>query len=161
MNVSRASRSRKSRLELEIEKHRSEGNFNKALELACAFKGERGGLNACLYNLVFCESRLVLYEKDYTYAIDFKDVEAAVEAALRNADDQYRYEATILKAKIAFIQEQYAKVVTLLTTNGIDLRKVRMDSYSSRFACLLSEGFAMLGKLKRFNDFASILKVPS
>lgn len=144
--MSRAPKSRKSRLELEIERHRSEGNFNKALELACAFKWERSGSNACLYNLVFCESRLVLYEKGCTYAIDFKDIEAAVEAALRNADDQYRYEATILKAKIAFIQEQYTKVVALLTTSGIDLRKVRIDSYSSRFACLLSEGLAMLGR---------------
>nr|CDS15355.1 tetratricopeptide repeat protein 7B [Echinococcus granulosus] len=145
MYVSRASRSRKSRLELEIEKHRAEGNFNKALELVCAFKGERSGLNVCLYNLVFCESRLILSEKECTYAIDFKAVEAAVEAALRNADDQYRYEATILKAKIAFIQDHYAKVVELLTTGGIDLKKVRIDSYASRFACLLSEGFAMLG----------------
>ncbi|VDM33495.1 unnamed protein product [Hydatigera taeniaeformis] len=148
MYASRTSRSRKSRLELEIEKHRAEGNFNKALELVCAFKSERSGLNACLYNLVFCESRLILSEKDCTYAIDFKDVEAAVEVALRNADDQYRYEATILKAKISFIQDQYPKVVELLTTGGIDLRRVRIDSYASRFACLLSEGFAMLGIAK-------------
>lgn len=150
--MSRASRARKSRLELEIERHRAEGNFNKALELVCAFKGERSGLNACLYNLVFCESRLILSEKDCTYAIDFKDVEAAVEAALRNADDQYRYEATILKAKISFIQDQYAKVIELLTTGGIDLKKVRIESYASRFACLLSEGFAMLGEF----DFSNV-----
>ncbi|VDL60525.1 unnamed protein product [Hymenolepis diminuta] len=145
MYVARSNRSRKTRLELEIEKHRAEGNFNKALEFACPFRSERSGLNACLYNLVYCESRLVLSEKEYTYAIDFKDIEAAVETALRNADDQYRYEASILKAKIFFIQEQYEKVVDLLTTGGIDLKKVRIESYSSRFACLLSEGFAMLG----------------
>lgn len=145
MYVARSNRSRKTRLELEIEKHRAEGNFNKALELACAFKSERSGLNACLYNLVYCESRLVLSEKECSHAIDFKDIEAAVETALRNADDQYRHEATILKAKILFIQEHYPKVVEILTTGGIDLKKVRIESYSSRFACLLSEGFAMLG----------------
>uniref|UniRef100_A0A5K3FTQ9 TTC7_N domain-containing protein n=2 Tax=Mesocestoides corti TaxID=53468 RepID=A0A5K3FTQ9_MESCO len=145
MYAARTARSRKTRTELEIEKHRAEGNLNKALELACAFKNERSGLNACLYNLVFCENRLKLSEKTFTYAIDFKEVETAVEVALRNADDQYRYEATILKAKIAFIQEQYAKVVELLTTGGIDLSKVRVETYASRFACLLSEGFAMLG----------------
>nr|CDS30256.1 tetratricopeptide repeat protein 7B [Hymenolepis microstoma] len=148
MYGARSNRFRKTRLELEIEKHRAEGNFNKALELACAFKSERSGLNACLYNLVYCESRLVLSEKECTYAIDFKDIEAALETALRNADDQYRYEASILKAKILFIQEQYGKVVDLLTSGGIDLRKVRIESYSSRFACLLSEGFAMLGIAK-------------
>lgn len=147
MYVSRANRPRRTRLELEIEKHRAEGNFNKALELATAFKSERSGLNACLYGLVFCESRLNLSERECTFAIDFKDIEAAVETALRNADDQYRYEATILKAKIFFIREQYGKVVELLTTGGIDLKRVGIDSYSSRFACLLSEGFAMLGVL--------------
>ncbi|KAM7539799.1 hypothetical protein Aperf_G00000020838 [Anoplocephala perfoliata] len=148
MYAPRANRLRRTRLELEIEKHRAEGNFNKALELACAFKSERSGLNACLYSLVFCESRLILSEKECTFAIDFKDVEAAIETALRNADDQYRYEATILKAKFYFIQEQYGKVVELLTAGGIDLKKVGIDSYSSRFACLLSEGFAMLGIAK-------------
>ncbi len=146
MCATRTTRSRKTRVELEIEKHRSEGNLNKALELACAFKGEKSGLTACLYNLVFCESRLDLSEKDFNHAIDHQEVEAAVEAALRNADDQYRYEATILKAKIAYIQEQYAKVIELLTSGGIDMKKVRIESYASRFAHLLSEGFAMLGK---------------
>lgn len=145
MSTVKNTRSRKTRLELEIEKHRAEGNLNKALELACAFKAERSGLNACLYNLVFCESRLDLFEKNFNHAIDHQEVEAAIEIALRTADDQYRYEATVLKAKIAFIQDQNARVVELLTTGGIDLMSVRVETYASRFAHLVSEGLAMLG----------------
>lgn len=146
MYGARGNRSRKSRLEIDIERHRAEGNFKKAHELACAYKSERSGLNACLYNLVFCETRLALSEKNHTNAIDFKELEGAIETALRNADDQYRFEANVLKAKIAFIEERYSKVVDILTGSGIDLKKVKIDSYSSRFACLISEGFAMLGK---------------
>lgn len=71
------------------------------------------------------------------------DAEAAADKALLNADDQYRYEALILKAKVAFIQEHYAKVVEILKT--ANLKNARIESYTSRFTRLLCEGFAMLG----------------
>uniref|UniRef100_A0A0X3NYY4 Tetratricopeptide repeat protein 7 N-terminal domain-containing protein n=1 Tax=Schistocephalus solidus TaxID=70667 RepID=A0A0X3NYY4_SCHSO len=147
MCAAKATRARKTRLELEIERNRAEGNLTKALEQAYPLKGERGGPSASLFHLVFCENKLEPAEKDCSSAIDFAGAESAAEDALRTAsDDQYRLEALILKAKIAFIRENYATVVELL--DGVDLKNAKIESYTARFVRLLCEGLAMLGLSK-------------
>ncbi|VDK47053.1 unnamed protein product [Dibothriocephalus latus] len=147
MCAARATRARKTRLELEIERNRAEGNLTKALEQAYPLKGERGGSIACLFHLVFCENKLEPSEKDCSSAIDFVGAESAAEDALRTAsDEQYRLEALVLKAKIAFIREKYADVVELL--NAVDLKNAKIESYTARFVRLLCEGLAMLGLSK-------------
>ncbi|KAL7053234.1 hypothetical protein AAHC03_025561 [Spirometra sp. Aus1] len=147
MCAAKATRTRKLRSEVEIERNRAEGNFTKALEQAYSLKGERGGSNACLFHLVFCENKLEPAEKDYSSAIDFAGAESAAEDALRTAaDDQYRLEALILKAKIAFIREKYADVLEVL--DSVNLKSAKIESYTSRFVRLLCEGLAMLGLSK-------------
>ncbi|CAH8547193.1 unnamed protein product [Dicrocoelium dendriticum] len=141
MSGPRSVKLRKSKVENEVEKCRSEECWSKALELLLPHKNDSG--LAYLYSLVMCENILEVFEHAYISDEEIERAGIFLLEALKTPDDQYLLEANILRGKLLYIGRGFAESLTLL--QKLNLPSIRAENYSSRHIRLVSEGLAIIG----------------
>ncbi|KAF8571974.1 Tetratricopeptide repeat protein 7B [Paragonimus westermani] len=95
MSAPRGIRVKKSKVEAELEKLRSEGCWNKAVEHISIYKNDSS--LSYLYYLTMCESKLENYDQNYLTDEDVEYADRCLHEAIKTPDDQYKLEGLCIE----------------------------------------------------------------
>ncbi|CAH8485969.1 unnamed protein product [Schistosoma turkestanicum] len=146
MATVKAVRAKKGKVEIDVERYRSEALWNKALETILAHGSERSTSLHMLNQLILCENELELNEQGEVPPENLSKAKRYAEEVVNGSDEQYKYEASVLLGKIYYLQGNNEKALKILSS--LNLLSAKMDPITLRFNCIVSEGLAILGLCK-------------
>ncbi|XP_041353542.1 tetratricopeptide repeat protein 7B-like isoform X2 [Gigantopelta aegis] len=144
-----ASKLKITRLESEIEKHRVDANWKRAVELAKQLVQKSPDL-AVLVNFIVAESKLEEYltdnpptEKNIIKAKRDLDEAEKLFHAVGHKETRVGLQAQLLLAKIHYCKGQYGQALQIL--NETPLEKTDVENASSRMLHIVAESYAIKG----------------
>ncbi|CAH8505539.1 unnamed protein product [Schistosoma margrebowiei] len=173
MSTVKAVKTKKGKIETDVERYRSEGFCSKALELILAHGSERSTslrrkilklicillVIDMLNQLILCENELEWNDQGELPPENLSKAKRYAEEVMSGNDEQYKFEASVLLGKIYYLQGNSEKALKLLSS--LNLLSAKMDPITLRFNYIVSEGLAVLGlckeeqsKLKSVSDIS-------
>ncbi|CAH8507687.1 unnamed protein product [Schistosoma rodhaini] len=146
MATVKAVRTKKGKIELDVERYRSEGSWNKALEVILAHGSDRSTSLHMLNQLILCENELEFNDQGELPLESLSKAKRYAEEVMNGNDEQYKFEASVLLGKIYYLQGNNEKALKLLSS--LNLLSAKMDPITLRFNHIVSEGLAVLGLCK-------------
>ncbi|CAH8494256.1 unnamed protein product [Schistosoma mattheei] len=159
MSTVKAVKTKKGKIETDVERYRSEGFWSKALELILAHGSDRSTSLHMLNQLILCENELEWNDQGELPPENLSKAKRYAEEVTNGNDEQYKFEASVLLGKIYYLQGNSEKALKLLSS--LNLLSAKMDPITLRFNYIVSEGLAVLGlckeeqsKLKSLSDIS-------
>ncbi|CAH8506331.1 Tetratricopeptide repeat protein 7B [Schistosoma haematobium] len=159
MSTVKAVKTKKGKIEIDVERYRSEGFWSKALEVILAHGSDRSTSLHMLNQLILCENELEWNDQCELPPENLSKAKRYAEEVMKGNDEQYKFEASVLLGKIYYLQGNSEKALKLLSS--LNLLSAKMDPITLRFNYIVSEGLAVLGlckeeqsKLKSLSDIS-------
>ncbi|VDP84951.1 unnamed protein product [Schistosoma mattheei] len=137
MSTVKAVKTKKGKIETDVERYRSEGFWNM------------------LNQLILCENELEWNDQGELPPENLSKAKRYAEEVTNGNDEQYKFEASVLLGKIYYLQGNSEKALKLLSS--LNLLSAKMDPITLRFNYIVSEGLAVLeeqSKLKSLSDIS-------
>ncbi|VDP26941.1 unnamed protein product [Schistosoma curassoni] len=131
MSTVKAVKTKKGKIEIDVERYRSEGFWNM------------------LNQLILCENELEWNDQGELPPENLSKAKRYAEEVMNGNDEQYKFEASVLLGKIYYLQGNSEKALKILSS--LNLLSAKMDPITLRFNYIVSEGLAVLGMLLLLN----------